>query len=317
MGKHGVEEARGILNGSGIAAYALPECAAGALAAAATFADRVRRVEDRGAPGASVEGSAVRARIPSRSRAVGEGSDERWLRTDEVTGLLEAFGIPSVPSITVHDAEEAALAAETLGFPVALKIVSSTLRHKTDIGGVLLGLSDAAAVCAGVATLEERMVRAGQRQSMEGVLVQPMAPAGVEMFLGATRDPVFGPVVAFGTGGTQLELWNDVVFRLAPLTSADAQAMLDGIRGRALLSGFRGAHPADRPALAEAILRVSRLIDAVPEIVEIDLNPLVALEAGRGVIAVDARVRVLRRQSPRKMQFEPVRDVPLGSEDEG
>jgi acyl-CoA synthetase (NDP forming) len=107
-----------------------------------------------------------------------------------------------------------------------------------------------------------------------------------------SRDPVFGPVIAFGIGGVQLELWNDVKMRLAPLTSEDAGAMLDGIRGRPLLDGFRGGPPADRAALVDAILQISRLSMDVPDVLELDVNPLVALEPGRGVVAVDVRVRV-------------------------
>ncbi|MGO9837794.1 MAG: acetate--CoA ligase family protein, partial [Polyangiaceae bacterium] len=136
------------------------------------------------------------------------------------------------------------------------------------------------------------MAAAGHRADLEGFLVQPMVPRGIEMFLGATRDATFGPVVAFGTGGVALELWNDVVLRLAPIADAEAYRMLDAIRGRRLFDGFRGGPRADRDALADAIQRVSRLIENVPEIVELDLNPLVALEPGHGVVAVDARVRV-------------------------
>jgi acyl-CoA synthetase (NDP forming) len=122
--------------------------------------------------------------------------------------------------------------------------------------------------------------------------VQPMAPRGVEMFLGATRDPVFGPAVAFGTGGVQASLWKDVAIRLAPLCEDEAERLVDSMRGRVLLDGFRGGPRGDRQALVAAILQVSRLMAAVPEVLELDLNPLLALEPGRGVVAVDARVRV-------------------------
>jgi acetate---CoA ligase (ADP-forming) len=292
MGKHGVDEARAVLRSAGVPTYALPESAAGALAVAANLADSACRVEGKPAPKAGLSATSVRTRIAVHTRDGGQREKGGWVDGDEVTALLEAFGIQSIPSVTEHDAEGAARAAAALGFPVALKIVSRAVRHKSDVGGVLLDLRDVAAVREGVATLERRMAAAGHKGDLDGVLVQPMAPRGVEMFLGASRDPVFGPVVAFGTGGIELELWNDVVFRIAPLTSADALAMLDSIRGRALLDGFRGAPAGDREALVDAILRVSRLVEDVPEVVELDLNPLVALEPGRGVVAVDARVRV-------------------------
>jgi len=132
-------------------------------------------------------------------------------------------------------------------------------------------------------------------QAADAGAAAPAAPRGVEMFVGATRDAAFGPIVAFGTGGVALELWNDVVLRLAPVTDAEARWMLDAIRGRRLLDGFRGGPRADRDALADAILRVSRLMEEVPEVADVDLNPLVALEPGQGVVAVDARVRVCAR----------------------
>ncbi len=127
---------------------------------------------------------------------------------------------------------------------------------------------------------------------MEGVLVQQMAPRGVEIFVGMTCDPSLGPLIAFGIGGTNVEVWRDVVFRVAPLTTTDAAEMLDEIRGRKLLDGFRGSPAADRAAIVDVLLRVSRLALEAPEIVEIDINPLVAFEPERGVLAVDARIRI-------------------------
>ena len=178
------------------------------------------------------------------------------------------------------------------GWPVALKIVSRAVIHKSDIGGVLLSLPNPMAIRDGISILRQRMERAGHGRDLDSILVQPMAPRGVEMFLGATRDPVFGPAIAFGTGGVQVSLWNDVAVRLAPLCEDEAARLVDSVRGRVLLDGFRGGPRGDRQALAAAILQVSRLMAAVPEVLELDLNPLLALEPGRGVVAVDARVRV-------------------------
>ncbi len=136
------------------------------------------------------------------------------------------------------------------------------------------------------------MKEAGLEGDLDGILVQPMAPRGVEMFLGATRDAAFGAAIAFGTGGVQLELWNDIAVRVGPVSAAEGGRMIESIKGRKLLDGFRGGPRGDREALAKAIANVSRLMEAVPEVVELDLNPLLALEPGRGVVAVDARVRV-------------------------
>jgi acyl-CoA synthetase (NDP forming) len=173
---------------------------------------------------------------------------------------------------------------------VALKAVAKNVLHKSDVGGVVLGIDNADRLKEAARAMARR-VRAHDRQ-LEGLLVQPMAPRGVEMFVGATRDPAFGAVVVFGTGGVQLELWNDVVCRIAPLSRAEARFMVDSIRGRKLLDGFRGAPAGDREALVEAILAVSRLMDALPRVAELDINPLLALEPGRGVVALDARIRV-------------------------
>jgi acyl-CoA synthetase (NDP forming) len=142
------------------------------------------------------------------------------------------------------------------------------------------------------------MKEAGLEGDLNGILVQPMAPKGVEMFLGATRDAGFGPILAFGTGGVQLELWNDVTVRLGPVSAAEGAAMIESIKGRKLLDGFRGGPRGDRTALAAAIANVSRLMEAVPEVMELDLNPLLALEPGRGVVAIDARIRVQRAGGP-------------------
>lgn len=287
MGKRGVDDARALLRAAGVPTYALPESAAAALAAAAAYVDARDRPPGREAPEAGAAAATARAAVARA--AAGQG---RWLDPVETSALLDAFGIRALPTVLARDADDAVRAATAIGYPVALKVQSGAVLHKSDIGGVLLGLADAAEVRDAATTLERRMAAAGHGHDLEGFLVQPMAPTGVETFVGATRDAVFGPVVAFGTGGVDLELWNDIVLRLAPLTSADAVAMLDGIRSRKRLDGFRGAPPADRSAIVGALLRTSQLVQQVPEIVELDINPLVALSPGRGVVAVDARVRV-------------------------
>jgi acetyl coenzyme A synthetase (ADP forming)-like protein len=290
MGKRGVDEARAILQKARIPAYSLPESAAAALAAAATHAEAARRT-DVASTLPRVDVTAGRARIATDARNGGRDGD-RWLRPDETTTLLDTYGLRCLPSIVARDAEAAAYAASVLGYPVVLKIVSRAVQHKTDLGGVLLDVRDAAGVREGMTTLERRMIAVGRRADLDGVLVQTTAPRGVEMFVGATRDATFGPVIAFGTGGVQLGLWNDVALRLAPVTGDESHRMLDAVRGKALLDGFRGAPPADREALAAAIQRISRLMEDLPEVLELDLNPLLALEAGRGVVVVDARIRI-------------------------
>jgi acetyl coenzyme A synthetase (ADP forming)-like protein len=276
------ERARDALEDARVPVYAFPENAAAAFFAVATrYAQYCARPTD--AP--PVE--------HPRSRRVAIAG-ERWLDPREVETILDQFGVHMAASRVVTSPEDAARAATDLGFPVALKIVSRTITHKSDVGGVILALPDAPAVEHAYANLESHITELGRRSELDGVLVQKMAPAGLELFVGMTRDPQFGPLIAFGIGGTQVELLGDVVLRIAPLGIADADEMLDAIRARKLLDGYRGAPAVDRAAVRAALLAVSHLAMDAPEIVEVDVNPLVALGPGRGVVAVDARIRIGR-----------------------
>jgi acyl-CoA synthetase (NDP forming) len=195
-------------------------------------------------------------------------------------------------SVVAPTADVAVAAARAAGYPVAIKLASDTITHKTDVGGVVLGVVDDAGVRAAFDGIRARLDAAGHAGSMTGVIVQPMIGRGVETFVGGTRTPDFGPLIAFGTGGVNVELWKDVVFRVHPLTDLDAREMLDQIRGRALLDGFRGGPIADRAALVDALLRVDRMFGDLPELAELDINPLIARAPGAGAIAVDARLRL-------------------------
>jgi acetate---CoA ligase (ADP-forming) len=175
---------------------------------------------------------------------------------------------------------------------VALKLASESITHKTEVGGVVLGLSSAEEVFEAFTTIRHNLARLGREKEMAGALVQEMAPRGVETFVGVTQAPGYGSLIAFGIGGVAVEIWKDVAFRVAPITDTDARNMLGQIRGGRLLDGFRGGPVADRAALTDILLRVSQMVHDLPEIQEMDINPLVALEPGRGAIAVDARIRV-------------------------
>ena len=265
------DDVRAVLSGASVPAYTFPEDAAGAIANAARY-------------------GTLRAREPGKVPVFAVGAHELpneagWLAPDEAFDLLDAYGVPVADARVVRTREEAALAARRVGYPVAMKIVSETIVHKTDVAGVVLGLRDDAAVTGAYDEL-------ASRPQVSGVLVQAMAPRGVELFVGMTRDPSFGPLVAFGAGGTSVELWGDVVFRVAPLTTTDASEMIESIRARKLLDGFRGAPAADRDAIRDVLLRVSRLAEDEPRIAELDINPLVAFEPGRGALVVDARIRI-------------------------
>ncbi len=207
------------------------------------------------------------------------------LPMDQALALCRRYGVPAADWETVDSASEAAQAAGRLGMPVALKLLAVDVVHKSDVGGVALDLEDGAAV---ERAAEEMLAQvAGPARLM----VQPMVAGGVEVILGGKQDPSFGPVVMFGLGGIHVEVFDDVAFRVAPLTRFDAEEMIDEVKASRLLDGVRGTPPADREALVEAILAVSRLMAENPRLVELDVNPLLVLE--EGAVAVDARARVL------------------------
>jgi acetyltransferase len=206
----------------------------------------------------------------------------------EAARVLGEFGIPLAATLRAKDAEQAVAAAERLGYPVALKVDSPDVAHKTDVGGVRLGCADAAAVRAGVGAMLDEVRRRAPAARLDGVLVQRMIAGGTEMIVGATRDPHVGPAIVCGLGGILVELLGDAVVRVPPLDHAEALAMLADLRAAPHLRGARGRPPADLHALADAIVRVARLADALgPSLRALDLNPLVVLEEGHGVVAVD------------------------------
>jgi acetyl coenzyme A synthetase (ADP forming)-like protein len=287
MGSHGLVEALSSLRHGRFPSYAFPEAAALALSRAVRYGRWLARPEGRAPELPDV--SAERARAAWLGRGISAG---RWLDADEVRGVLAAYGIASPRAALVATAEDAAAAAESIGFPVALKLASSTITHKSDVGGVVLGLSDGDAVRRAFLEVRRRLAALGREGEMQGAVVQEMARGGVETFVGVTQDPSYGPLIGFGIGGIHVEVWRDVVFRVHPLTDVDAREMLQQIRGVKLLDGVRGGAPADRDALVDALLRVSRMVGDLPEVLELDVNPLVAREPGRGVLAVDARIYV-------------------------
>jgi acyl-CoA synthetase (NDP forming) len=206
--------------------------------------------------------------------------------------VLAAFAVPLPPGGICRSADEAAAMARQVGFPVALKLASRTIVHKTELGAVRLDLADEKAVMHGFREIEKRLAQAGRRAEMEGVLVQPMISGGVELMIGVTQDPVFGPLIGFGLGGIHVEILKDVCFRVTPITDRDAAEMVRAIKGYRLLEGYRGHPAADIPAIENLLLRIARLVEEIPQIAELDLNPVIALPPGRGCQIVDARIRI-------------------------
>jgi acyl-CoA synthetase (NDP forming) len=211
-----------------------------------------------------------------------------WLAPDRVAALLDCYGLPLISTRVVPDAAAAVTVAAELGVPVALKAVATGLLHKSDAGGVMLGLDGAAAVAAAALHIQTSVERAGHQ--LQGLVLQPMAPRGVELIVGMVHDQSFGPVVACGAGGTTAELIKDVAVRITPLTDVDAGEMIRSLTTFPLLDGYRGAAQCDVGAIEDVLLRVSAMVQAHPEIVELDCNPLIA--GPQGAMIVDARLRV-------------------------
>jgi acetate---CoA ligase (ADP-forming) len=215
-----------------------------------------------------------------------------WLSAEENRKVLTAMALPLPAGGFCRTAEEAAYAAREVGFPVALKLASREIIHKTEFGGVQLNLQDEDAVRRAFEYVSDQLAKRQMSKAMDGMVVQTMISSGVELMVGVTQDRSFGPLIAFGLGGIHVEILKDVSFRVTPITDLDAAEMVRSIRGYRLLQGYRGHPPADIPAIENLLLRVARLVEDVPEIGELDLNPVIALPPGGGCQVVDARIRV-------------------------
>ena len=224
--------------------------------------------------------SSVRGCI-DRALANGDG----WMTPADCDALLRAAGVPTVQTCTARTAHEAVIAAKSLNFPVVLKASGPGIVHKSDTGGVKLSLASTEDVESAFAELSASF--GGQ---MSSVIDQPRVTGGVEMVAGGLNDPAFGPVVMAGSGGILVELMADTAFTLCPVSEAGAAALLEQVRGVARLRGFRGSPVLDESAFRALIVNVSQLLEACPEIHEIDLNPVIVMESG--AVALDARIKL-------------------------
>lgn len=214
-----------------------------------------------------------------------------WLAAPDVTELFNRAGLPILQTARAGSADAAVKAAERLGYPVVMKIDSPDILHKSDVGGVLLDLRNAEAVSRGYELVMKRAGNARLDAQLDGVLLQQMAGQGQEVIAGMVRDPQFGPMMMFGLGGTEVEGLKDVAFELAPLTNQEAEGMLSGTWAGRKLDGFRNIPPADRHAVVAVLMRLSQLAEQVPELTEVEINPLRVLAPGSGALAIDVRVR--------------------------
>ncbi|MBI3294250.1 MAG: acetate--CoA ligase family protein [Deltaproteobacteria bacterium] len=223
-----------------------------------------------------------------------EGRDvsSRWLSPRHTLELLEASDFSVIRSQLVQSAQAAANAAREIGFPVALKLASKTISHKTEVGGVRLNLTDEHLVKDAFQTIESNLRRFHPEEPLESVQVQAMAAEGIELFIGMQRDPVFGPVIAFGLGGIHVEVLSDVRFRVVPVTDCDVREMVREIKGYKLLSGYRGKPESDIDAIEKLLLRAAWFAETNPEILSFDFNPVMAFPKGKGCRILDARLEV-------------------------
>jgi len=206
----------------------------------------------------------------------------------EAKQILEEAGIKTAGARLAATREEAVQVAQELGLPVVLKVVSPQITHKSDVGGVKLNLGSPEEVSTAFDEIMASAKRAEPKATIEGVSVQRMARPGVEVIMGVTKDPQFGPVLMFGLGGVLVEVLKDVAFRVVPLTPRDARQMVRDIKGFPILEGYRGQEPADLEALERILLQLSAFAEEHPEVEEMDLNPIFAYEDD--AVAVDARI---------------------------
>ncbi|HVA69185.1 MAG TPA: GNAT family N-acetyltransferase [Candidatus Binataceae bacterium] len=266
--------------------YSFPENAALVLAHAWRYGRW--RAQPRGTPFtlSPFAMSAVRAVV---DRVLAEAAEPLWMSPEDAALVLRAAGIEVALAERASIAEAAAV-ADHIGYPVVAKIVAPELTHKSDIGGVIIGLNSPLAVAEAAITIAERARAAGVR--LDALLIQREIEGGIEALAGVTSDRTFGPLILCGMGGAMVELIHDVVFRLHPVTDTDAAAMIGALRSSRLLDGYRGSPPADRKALAALLQRASALVEAIPEMTDMDLNPVKLLAPGKGAIVIDARIRL-------------------------
>ncbi len=290
MGARDVHDGVEILRKNGIPNYSFPEDAIKSLAAAHNLVE-LHEVPHR----QIIEWKDLNVDRAKEliAEALGD-KNERYLTQAECRPIFECYKLPLLKSSVVQTADEAALVAEEFACPVVMKVMSADVVHKFDAGGVLLNIQGADKAREGFARIHENVLKAVPGAKIDGILVEEMAKKGVEVILGASRDPRFGPLMMFGLGGTMVEVLKDVSFRLAPMWQISAERMVRMIRSFKVLDGFRGTAPSDIDAIVETLLRLSAMVTKHPEISELDINPLIVHAKGQGCSVADSRI-MLRR----------------------
>jgi acetate---CoA ligase (ADP-forming) len=287
MTAEGVPES---LTDARIPTFEFPEAAARAMGRVATYA-RWRRtplgsvIEPEG-----MDREAARRIVDRELRAATREDGAVWLQADGAAAVLEAYGVPLAVAEVVTSPAEGAEAAARIDGPVAVKVAAAI--HKADVGGVTLGLDTPEEVAEAITAMSASLSEQGLERYGGTFLVQEMIGDGIEMVVGVTHDPSFGPIVLTGAGGTLVELLRDVSVRITPLTDVDVDQMLSGLRMAPLLSGYRGSAPADVTALQDLLHRINAMVEDLPEVAELDLNPVFVRTDGDGVVAADVRMKL-------------------------
>ena len=280
-----IDKPLAILTAAGLPHYRFPEEAARALAAMVRYALNLRR------PGYEVKTFTDVDKDVVKSLLAGVRAEGRQLLLEpEAHEVFRAYGFPVPPFRWARDEDEAVQGAAAIGYPVVLKVVSPDIVHKFDAGGVRLHLAEEAGVCRAFKEIKASLQALKPAARLMGVLVQPMAPKGRETIFGMSRDPQFGPLLMFGLGGTYVEIFKDVVFKVAPISELWAQRMIRELKGFQIFTGYRGEPPSDLEAIAQCLERLSQLVLDFPQIKELDINPLMVFEQGKGAAVLDARI---------------------------
>lgn len=286
MGEDAVEAARRKLAASGVPSYRYPERAVDALSAMYRYKEL--RARPAAAPPVVDADRETVARILREARE----AHRPFVLERQAAEIADAYGITTPRGVVARDREAALSAASEMGYPVALKIASPDVLHKTDIGGVVLGIADAMELSSAWGEILDNVHRRMPEAAIFGALVQQMVQPGIEVIVGVDRDSTFGPLIMVGLGGVLVEVLHDVAFRLAPLDAARARAMILSTHAYSVLRGVRGSTPADLDAVIDVLVRVSALVTDFPEIVELDINPLVVADRGGGAVAADVRIGI-------------------------
>jgi len=235
--------------------------------------------------------ASLQADVKKAKELVGRAcSEKRDLLLQEALELLRLYGIPVVNGVTASSKEELLMAAETIGYPLVLKVVSEQISHKSDAGGVVLDLKDQEALSRALDSMEGRLAKAFPEARIRDYMVQHMVAGGTELILGGVKDHQFGPVVLAGLGGIFVEILGDIALRVAPISGLDASEMLQELKGFPVLKGARGQSPSDLDALVDMLCRLSNLMCEIPEVEELDMNPVKVFARGQGALVLDARV---------------------------